>query len=296
MTPSPISYEDWQKEGQYFSFNRHRVFYKDIGQGIPLLLLHGFPTCSWDWSWITGTLEHHFHMLIPDMMDSGASKNPYHKAASVMDQVDMLEALMEQTGLTAVHILAHDVGDTLAQELLARQQERKLEVKILSVTYLNGGIIPDLHRPTDGQKKLAGPFGGLVARFVAKEKMLDGFAGVFGEETRPDTDMLNAFWPTIVGSNGRASLRRRIRYIEERRENAHRWVGAIKGATVPQHMINGVEDPVSGGHVATELERRASTVKVTRLAGIGHYPQVEDPEAVVGAFMRWHRDRGTLKP
>lgn len=294
ITPSPVSYDDWKQDGNFFSFGSHRVFYKEFGEGSPLLMIHGFPTCSWDWSWITDDLKDKFKLIIPDTMDSGSSKNPYRRKVTVMEQVDMLEALLEKLDLGAVHILAHDLGDTIAQEILARQQERRLSFRVMSAVYLNGGMLPDLHRPTDGQFRLAGPFGWWVARFMPTEKLLEGFASVFAEETRPDREMLNAFLPSILGQGGRTSLRRRIGYMAERQEFAYRWVGALKGTTVAQHMINGTADPVSGGHVADGIERRASTIKVTRLKGIGHYPQVEAPKEVVKAFLKWHRDQGTI--
>lgn len=285
MQPSPIAYDDWTTDGHSFSWHGHKVFYRSEGTGAPLLLLHGFPTCSWDWSWISGRLAQTYRLIIPDMLDCGRSRNPFSRSLTIMDQVDMLADLLAELDLPAVRILAHDVGDTIAQEILARQQERRFPTRILSVTYLNGGLLPDHHRPTPGQELLAGPFGWFAARFAKKEVLLEAFGDVFAEKTRPGRDLLNAFWPSIVGINGRGSLRRRIGYMAERAENAHRWVGAVKGTTTPQHLIVGLEDPVSGGHMAKALARIAPMVAITALEGIGHYPQVEAPEQVVDAFL-----------
>ncbi len=294
MTPSPISYDEWIDTFETFSYSGHRIAYRQMGEGPALLLLHGFPTCSWDWSWITPALSDHFSLIIPDLMDAGRSHNPYGKTVSIMTQVDMISTLIDRIGIPAIHILPHDVGDTVAQEILARQQEKRLGFRALSVTYLNGGLLPEFHRPTDGQKLLAGPLGWFAARFASKDRMMDGFASVFGEKTRPSREQKTLFWRTIQGINGRGSIRRRINYMKERRDQQHRWVGAMKGATIPQFMINGTADPVSGKHAVDGLSRRIPAVEITRIPSIGHYPQIEAPDAVVAAFINWHRTLGTL--
>ena len=39
---------------------------------------------------------------------------------SIFDQADIMETLLRKLNVGAVHILAHDYGDTVAQELIAR--------------------------------------------------------------------------------------------------------------------------------------------------------------------------------
>lgn len=44
----------WRTRGQSFSFRGQSIRYWTAGQGEPLLLLHGFPTASWDWRYLWG--------------------------------------------------------------------------------------------------------------------------------------------------------------------------------------------------------------------------------------------------
>ena len=56
----------------------------------------------------------------------------------------------------------------------------------------------------------------------------------------------------------------------------------------PLHLVWGLNDPVSGRHVMEKATALLSHAKVTALAGIGHYPQSESPQAVVAAIRtRW---------
>lgn len=57
-----------------------------------------------------------------------------------------------------VHVLAHDYGDSVAQELLARHYEGRFHMA--SCVFLNGGLFPETHRPALVQKLLLSPWAG----------------------------------------------------------------------------------------------------------------------------------------
>ncbi|TNE62235.1 MAG: alpha/beta hydrolase [Alphaproteobacteria bacterium] len=299
MNKAPIDFEQWRKCGRYFEWHDHHVFYQRGGQGEVLLTLHGFPTSGWDWCWLSRPLIEHFHLIVPDLLDYGLTLNSLKQSCSIMDQADMLEALMAHRGIGEVHLLAHDVGDTVAQELIARQNENRLGFRIRSAVFLNGGMIPALHRPRRVQTLLASPIGGLFARMSSKQKILAGLASVFGPNTKPEGAFLDEFWGAITGVNGRGALSRRIRYMAERRRYAERWVSGLANSRLPMMLINGVEDPVSGAHAADGFEKAVPHAKVVRLPGIGHYPQVEAPETVLELVMQFHEcivRNGYVKP
>ena len=53
----------------------------------------------------------------------GLTPSPY----SIYTYADVVESLLEHLEVSAVHVLAHDIGDTVAQELLARHISRRTE-------------------------------------------------------------------------------------------------------------------------------------------------------------------------
>jgi pimeloyl-ACP methyl ester carboxylesterase len=57
--------------------------------------------------------------------------------------------------------------------------------------------------------------------------------------------------------------------------------GAADG---PLTLIDGAADPISGAHMAARYRELVPRADVTLLEGIGHYPQVEAPGAVVEAY------------
>lgn len=71
---------------------------------------------------------------------------------SIFLQADIIEKLLSDKGILETKILAHDLGDTVTQELLARFIDRKNSGKkglnIQAITLLNGGIFPNLIDPS----------------------------------------------------------------------------------------------------------------------------------------------------
>ena len=75
-----------------------------------------------------------------------------------------------------------------------------------------------------------------------------------------------------------------IRYLVERRQQRERWVGALRHAMIPLALIDGAADPISGAHMARRYQELVPNADITLLDGIGHYPQVEAPGAVLAAY------------
>jgi pimeloyl-ACP methyl ester carboxylesterase len=74
-----------------------------------------------------------------------------------------------------------------------------------------------------------------------------------------------------------------IRYIRERRERRERWVSALQHAAIPLCLVDGLEDPISGRTIVKRWRELLPTATVVELSGVGHYPQVEDANAVLSA-------------
>ncbi|MGB0525878.1 MAG: alpha/beta fold hydrolase, partial [Flammeovirgaceae bacterium] len=151
--------EAWKASGAYFKHQGHSIFYKSAGQGEVLLLIHGFPTASWDWWKIWSTLTQNYRVIALDMIGFGFSDKPRSYSYSILDQADIHEELLNLLGINACHILAHDYGDTVTQELLARFHAGKTAFTIQSVCLLNGGLFPETHQARLIQKLLMSPIG-----------------------------------------------------------------------------------------------------------------------------------------
>lgn len=284
--PSP---EDWRVSGHWLDFRGRSVFYRDAGSGEPLVCLHGFPTSSWDWYRIWGRLTGRFRVIAPDMLGFGFSDKPHPHAYSISEQADLHVALAHHLGLSSAHLLAHDYGDTVAQELLARHWAGEPEsLPLDSICLLNGGLFPEAHRPLATQKLLASAAGPLAARLMGERSFRRGMRRIFGAASQPSAEELARLWELVSRDGGKHVLPELLGYIRERRDNRERWVPPLQAAAVPARFVNGPADPVSGAHMAARYHELVADADVVELPGIGHYPQLEAPERVVTALFTFH--------
>ena len=257
-------------------------------------MVHGFPTAGCDWLDMVNELADHFTIVAPDIADAGHSTNPGKKTYTLHEHADMLEALIQHLNIAALHLIGHDVGDAICQEIIARQNENALSFKVESCVFLNGGILMTAHRPIGLQSQLAGKYGWLVARLMRKKTFMSNMHAIFGDR-KPDRQALEVLWEVSKGVNGRPSLARRSHNMVDRHQHAGRWVKALQDTPISMCMINGIEDPISGGHACDAIERELPHISVTRLPGVGHFPLIEAPEQCVEHVLCFHRQLGSIE-
>lgn len=274
--------DDWRSAGRDFQFRGHRAFLRVDGPaGAPaLLLIHGFPTASWDWCKLWPELAQTHRLVAADMLGLGFSAKPRGHRYTVGEQADLFLAALAEAGVTETAILAHDLGDTVAQELIARAIDGRLPVRLRGVILLNGGLFPETHRPVLTQKLLLSPLGPLIARLSSRRKLGASLTAIAGD-AKPTEAELDAMWTLMSRDDGCLALPGLIRYMVERREHRERWVGALQRCPVPLTVINGSADPISGAHMVARLRELQIKADVIELPRVGHYPQVEAPLAVL---------------
>ncbi len=271
-----MSIDAWREAGSFIELSGHRMFYRRAGRGPVLLLVHGYPTSSWDWAPMWPELVARYDVIAMDMLGFGESAKPRGHRYSLVEQTDLHEALLAKLGVGRFHALVHDYGVTVGQEMLARTSPLE------SIAFLNGGLFPEMHRARPIQRLLASPLGPLVARLTSERMFTRSLSALFAKP--PSREEMHSFWLLASKNDGRLALAGLIRYMAERREKRERWVNALLGAELPLLVINGSKDPVSGAHVVDRvLELRPGT-NVVRLPLVGHYPQVEAPSEVLAAY------------
>jgi pimeloyl-ACP methyl ester carboxylesterase len=276
--------QDWIRAGEMRQLAGRRVFVRTaITPGRPpLLLIHGYPTASYDWARVWPRLAARHSLYALDLLGFGLSEKPRDTDYPIDLQADLCTALLEERGVDHAHVLAHDYGDTVAQELLAREREGRL--RIASMAFLNGGLFPETHRARPIQKLLANPLlGPLLARAMAYDNFEKTMRSIAGREP-PSREELQDLWVLIEHDGGRAALARLINYMAQRRRNRPRWVGALVESRVPRALICGALDPVSGRHLAERYRELVPEPDVVVLEDVGHYPQLEVPDRVVEEY------------
>ncbi|MGE6417076.1 alpha/beta fold hydrolase [Alteromonas macleodii] len=273
----------WRSSGHFLNVDGQQVFYKTEGTGPVLLLIHGYPTASFDWAKIWSTLTSQFRCVTLDMPGFGFSdKSP--KKYLIKEQADTISEVIRHLGITSAHVLSHDYGDTVAQEMMAQQLENDIAFRIESLHLLNGGLFPETHRALSIQKLLLSPIGGLLIRFLNKNAIRKSMHNIFGPNTPPSDQDINDFWTLISANNGHKHMHLLLDYMKQRKQYRERWVSALQNAKAPLRLTAGMADPISGAHMVARYKQLIPNADVIELDQIGHYPQIENAEAVVNSI------------
>ncbi|NQZ79156.1 MAG: alpha/beta hydrolase [Ekhidna sp.] len=282
------SVDVWYKDAKVFNWNGHSIAYKTEKNNRPwLLLIHGFPTSSYDWFKIWELLSKEFSLVALDMIGFGYSDKPKNYPYSIIRQSDLVEDFVSHLDINEYHLLSHDYGDTVAQELVARDNESEGKAKIRSTCLLNGGLFPESHRPLLIQKMLMSPIGFILSKLLNQKKFEKSFGSIFGAETQLSDEELEEYWKLVSHKGGHQIAHLLIRYMRERVVNRERWVRALQNYTNPLGLINGLSDPISGQVMVDRYKEIISTDNIWTMQEIGHYPQVEAAEKVVECFYQF---------
>ena len=289
----------WRDSGEIFDYLGFDIFFRVAGSGPPLLLIHGYPFNSYDWAPIWPTLSQRFTVIAPDMIGMGFSAKPVTYEYAVADHADMHEALLAHLNIHNAHILAHDLGDSVGQELLARHefgQQAYGALRIDSITWLNGGMFIEAYTPRTAQKLMSRtPLGDIFSHVqgspLSRRLLEPTLREMFGPSTKPTRQMMNVFNEILDYNDGRRVLHKVGRFINDRYTHRNRWVRAMRQTAVPMRLIDGPIDPNSGAHMARRYAEVIPEPDVVMLADdIGHWPQLEAPDAVLEHFLA-HIDR-----
>ncbi|MEM7779166.1 MAG: alpha/beta hydrolase [Pseudomonadota bacterium] len=286
-----VDTKDWRSKAKQFDFRGHKIAYWTGGDPAkrPLLLVHGFPTCAWDWVPVWEKLGEQHQLIACDMLGFGLSDKP-RSGYSIHLQTDIQEALLAHLGIGEFEALVHDYGVSVGQELLARQQERSGASGLGKMVFLNGGIFPDQHRPRPIQKLGVSPFGFLLGLLMSRRGFGKSFSEVFGPDTQPSETELDAFWEFISHKGGNRITHKLLHYIADRVAHKSRWEAALVQAKDKIGLINGALDPVSGKHAYDKWREAVPDARHHLISDVGHYPQVEAPQEVARVAMEWLAD------
>lgn len=278
-------HDAWRQRGRFVTLAEgHRLFVVQEGTGPDLVLVHGFPSSSHDFAAALPFLSSRFRVTLFDHLGFGFSDQPTTASYSLLDQARRAGELARALGIVRAAVVGHDMGLTVAVEMLCRHEAGEPGPAMDSLVLCNGSHLIELANITQLQKDLLTEEG--VAAFVAAydaERFAMGLRFVWGDASRtPEVDMRAiAYW--LGGALG--VIDKTARYNLERERYADRWRTILSRTSVPIGVVWGDRDPIA----VLEIGRRLATMAsgpLTVLEGVGHYPQMEDPAGWAAAVTR----------
>jgi pimeloyl-ACP methyl ester carboxylesterase len=286
---------DWEARGRALTVESHHIWVLDepatreSGRD-PLLVLHGFPTCSFDWRHVHHALRADRRVVCLDFLGFGLSDKPDLRY-SLRLQADLVEGAARQLGLDSVALLTHDMGDSVGGELLARSLDGSLAFDVSRRVLTNGSIYIERAHLSAGQELLLSLDDARLddagASLVNEDGFSAGVAGTFSANSAVDASELAAQWQFVSRNDGHRLLPRTIRYIEDRRQEERRYTGAIETHPSPLGVVWGADDPIAVVGMTDVLHAARPDAQITILDGVGHYPMIEAPKRFADAVLEY---------
>ena len=238
----------WRERGRSEEFRGRRVHvFGRGGRGPLLVLLHGFPSSSYDWRLLLEEETEHA-VLAFDFLGFGLSEKPRDHDYTLHWQADLVEELVRRHAEgRPVFIVGHDMGTSVATELLARDLEgapgdgpgRRPPLQRLDGP---GGGQPD---PGAADPPRAGSAPCSAA--LSSERFFRAQFGSVFSPGHPLTDEeAEDQWSLICAGGGRtARPQADLATWTSASRHAERWHGALRDWPGPLQLAWGMLDPVA---------------------------------------------------
>jgi pimeloyl-ACP methyl ester carboxylesterase len=286
MTHSALT-QAWAASGRHVEVDGHRLFVVERGAGPVLVLVHGFPTSSYDYRALMNRLATRFRCIAFDFPGFGLSDKPAAYSYSLFQQADAMEALLRALHIERARIVCHDMGTSVLCELLARSDEGRLGFTLEHVTFTNGSMLQWRADLTTFQKLLASNETLLTAIDVCAKIENAMVPGLRTLTARPDAitaDDEIVIRELMMHDDGHLRLPALAGYMRERYVNKERWIPALTRNAGRASIVWGTADPIANLAMGRELHALMPGAPYTELDGVGHFVIFEDPERVACAI------------
>ncbi len=236
------------------------------GSGYPIVLLHPLVTSIWTWEGVIDSLSQNYTCYAFDMLGHGDSDKPT-RHFNLPDYAQALDHACQVLNIHRAHVVGNSVGAVLATETAASFPER------VDKLVLVGCPVWDSHTAKERLKEAASQFD---AKGLPKPRTLKGL--------KEATTFANPRQEWLDANN-------------QSRAKAGVWVGRLMESLayydiMPRlPMIKASSTLVIYGEIdrlrdgEELLHNNITNAQKVVLPGLGHIPQVEDPEAFLGAIM-----------
>lgn len=273
--------EEWKLKGNFVKLFNNEVFVIDEGKhnDKTMVILHGYPTSSFDYYKVLDTLTKEYRVIIHDHLGFGFSDKPKDYSYSLVEQADVALQLWKQLNVKKFTLLAHDYGTSVATEIIARHNKNQINITIDELILCNGSMHIELSQLRLIQKLLKNKFTGKYVAKLSNEFIFSkNIRNVYFNKEKVTNEELKEMWQQLIYNNGKAVIHRLSNYINERYFFWHRWIGALKETDLKTKIVWAKNDPVAVFKIAELLASEIKNNTLLPLENSGHFPMLESPK------------------
>lgn len=252
------------------------MHYLQLGQGPPLLLVHGLLGGAFCWRFNIPALSQQYSVYAVDLPGSGLSDAPPHTDCSMEMQAQRLLQFIQQLGLSNVRIVASSWGGAIS--LLLAALDAGVRTPRIRSLVLCAPVNPWSNFGRRRIKVLKSYLGGLFLQMVwpiSKPAHSIALHRMYGNPERIAKGSLEGYVFNTVRP-GRA--RNIVNVLRNWRKDVELLQRLIHQVQIPTLLVWGTKDGAVDIRSAETLLKILSNCEYTALAGVGHLPFEEVPE------------------
>jgi len=267
-------------ELNFLELHGDRVAYREAGSGDEaLLLIHGMAGSSETWRAVIPQLSKRYRVIAPDLLGHGQSAKPrsdYSLGAFAV----LLRDLLDELGITCATVIGQSLGGGVAMQFAYQHRDYCQRLVLIS----SGGLGPDVGWTL---RLLSAPGAELILPVVAPSQVvsagnkLRSWFSAGGIQSPRGAEMWSAY-SSLSDKQTRQAFLKTLRSVVDYRGQSVSALSKLNlTSTVPTMIIWGDIDriiPIEHGYAVRDA-RPGCRLEV--LDGVGHFPHVERPNAVV---------------
>jgi pimeloyl-ACP methyl ester carboxylesterase len=124
---------------RYAELSQVTLHYLEMGEGYPVVLLHGIPQSSFEWRHVMPRLAEKYRVIAPDLRGLGDTSRPSGGYDKKTVAADIWELVSSKLGIEKLFLVGHDWGGPVAFSLAAHHPEAVEALSVLDVTIPGDG-------------------------------------------------------------------------------------------------------------------------------------------------------------
>jgi pimeloyl-ACP methyl ester carboxylesterase len=262
------------------------------GTGEPVVVVPGLVGGGFGFRKVVPLLhEDGFRTHVIELLGTGRSSRPTDADYSLEAQADRVAAVMDSLEIGGVIVLAHAIGSSVAARVAARRPDL-----ISGLVLLEGGLAESVSTPGIRRAQKLAPLIRILGAGKVRGRVRDQLIESSGNPSWVEASVVEAY--TADATRDLGATLRVLRAMNDSpvRDSIANRLHEIR--TDVLLLLGGA--PHANGPPASEVEQMArslSSFAADTLAGVGHFPQEESPEAVRTAVVRMRATRfSALRP
>lgn len=265
------------------------IAWTEVGEGEPLILLHGLGDSHRTWRRVVTRLAPRFRLIMPDLPGHGLSSRP--DAPYTLDwYASTLLAWADQLDLSRAHVAGHSFGGGVAQWMLLQQPRRISKLALVAP----GGLGTEV---AIGLRLASFP---VLAPILAPYLMGVGTHVMMrtGQLVRPEPEEIARIaWMNSAPGTARAFCRTVSGVMDLFGQTVQSWDRIHEVPALPPiALFWGDRDRILPVHHATAAATRIEGATLARYARAGHFPQLEESERFADDLLRFLDDEVPSNP